>query len=363
MTIAVLNQEELLEPLAQRLLIRHIQKNIHPAWASTIQYVEVCQENFTKTQMLSIDFAQVNQKINLDLKTWKDSVMVEYKGKYRDLIRWLSNNLDQTDLDREYLIDLCVNHPDASFVKTIARQISKREPQWALRGESIDLGDCVILRNILNNEKIIKNKLSNNGAMWFIDSGYTNFLTGKKTWHRLVQNHIHHNIVGKQFPADRLGMFGQFPRPWRGIGDKILVVESSDKYCELLGTTLHDWRYHVRKQLQQYTDRPIEFKPKDLSRKTRVSVYDHLKSHGDDYYCVVSQSSAAAIEAIWLGIPVITLGTHVSAPVARTSLNDVNDLYRGPIGDWLCALSYCQFTEKEMLDGTAAKLIRKFHNA
>jgi hypothetical protein len=91
-------------------------------------------------------------------------------------------------------------------------------------------------------------------------------------------------------------------------------------------------------------------------------VYELLKDNPNDYYCVISESSVAAIEAIWLGIPVITLKQHVSAPVARTQISDINNLYRGPIGDWLCALSYCQFTKAEMLNGTAAKITRKFYH-
>ena len=74
---------------------------------------------------------------------------------------------------------------------------------------------------------------------------------------------------------------------------------------------------------------------------------------------MISDSSAAAIEAIWLGIPVITLGRHISSAVARNDLGQINDLYRGSIGDWLCALTYSQFTKKEMYDGTALKIIKE----
>ena len=127
------------------------------------------------------------------------------------------------------------------------------------------------------------------------------------------------------------------------------------------GTTLDEWKGWVTKELQKHTDRPIEFKPKEQDRKTRTSVYDLLNSQPKEYYCVISDSSAAAVEAVWSGIPIITLSPHVSSPIARNSLSDINDLYCGPIGDWLCALSYSQFTKQEMFNGTALKIMSKFH--
>jgi len=47
--------------------------------------------------------------------------------------------------------------------------------------------------------------------------------------------------------------------------------------------------------------------------------------------------------------------------VARNDLSQINDLYRGSIGDWLCALTYSQFNQQEMYDGTALKLIKEYH--
>ena len=358
----ILNYEELVEPLANQIVLRHLKKSVHIDWTVTTAYLDSCQQNFEQTRLLNIDFKVVQQSLHQDLKVWKEQVITEYKSRYRKLINWLSANLHEYDLDRNYLIELCVTDPRPTFVKTISRQINKGEPTWALRGETVDTDQPVVLRNILGNELLIQDRLTHNKPMWFIDSGYTNFLTGKKTWHRLVRNHMHHDIMEQQFPADRLGMFPEFPCPWRKDGKKILVVESSEQHYKMQDTCLANWRYQLRKTLQNLTERPIEFKSKSQSRKTRVTVHQQLKDNPDDYYCVISESSVAAIEAIWLGIPVITLGQHISMPVARTRIEDINDLYRGPIGDWLCALSYCQFTVNEMLNGTAAKITKKFYH-
>jgi hypothetical protein len=358
----ILNYEELVGPLADRLILKYLKKSVHIEWTITTAYVDSCQRNLEQTKLLNIDFNKVQQSLQQDLKAWKDRVMAEYKAQYRPLINWLAINLHRYNLDRDYLIQLCVTDSRPTFVKNIARQLNKREPYWALRGEDVDTTAPVVVHNILGNENLISNRLTNDLPMWFIDSGYTNFLTGKKTWHRLVKDHLHHNVIGQGFPADRLSMFPKFPEPWRTNGKKILVVESSEQHYKMRDTCLANWRYQLRKQLQNLTDRPIEFKSKTESRKTRISVYQLLKDNPDDYYCVITESSAAAIEAIWLGIPVITLKQHISSPVARTEITDIDNLYRGPIGDWLCALSYCQFTKTEMLNGTAVKFTRKFYH-
>lgn len=362
MTVAILNQEELIEPLARQMLARQINKKTKFSWNTTDTYVKQCQEKFANNKLLDISFDTVNQSMYRDYKLWKDLVTAEYKGNFRELVKWLVENLDHHELDRDYLIKLCLKDTEPTFVKTLARLVSKHEPYWHLRGEIDATDDVVVLRNIVGNEKILSDKLNKSGSMWFIDSGYTNFLTGKKIWHRLVKNHIHHNVARLKFPADRLSTFSRFPEPWASTGEKILVVESSEQYYQMIGTTLDAWRQKVITQLQLHTDRPVEFKSKLQSRKDRVSVYEHLKNNPNNYYCVISESSAAAIEAVWLGIPIITLGQHVSIPVARTSISDINNLYRGPIGDWLCALSYSQYTESEILNGTAIKFIRKYFN-
>jgi hypothetical protein len=207
---------------------------------------------------------------------------------------------------------------------------------------------------------VIQHRLANRLPFWFVDAGYTNFITGKKLWHRLVENHIHHSLSKKSyFPADRLHLLPGMPTPWRNSDGAILVVENSEYHYQMFGTTLSAWREQVRTELEKYTNRTVAFRPKELNRKTRDSLYDILKN--SDYYCVITDASTAAIEAVWTGTPIITLGRHISAPVARTRLSDVNDLYRGPIGNWLCALSYSQFTEKEMYNGTALHLIKKYH--
>jgi hypothetical protein len=114
---AILNNEELVEPLADKLILRSLKK-IQIDWATTLEYISKCDDAFNRTGLISVDFNQVNAALNKDLHIWKDQVMFAYKGNYRKLVNWLAANLNG-QLDQNYLIRLCVNDPRPSFVKSI----------------------------------------------------------------------------------------------------------------------------------------------------------------------------------------------------------------------------------------------------
>lgn len=80
----------------------------------------------------------------------------------------------------------------------------------------------------------------------------------------------------------------------------------------------------------------------------------------DDVFCLVTFSSIAAVEALLCGKPAITLGPNAAAPLCSQNLSDI-DNPRIPTRDeleaWARCLSYCQFTEAEMRDGTAWRIL------
>jgi hypothetical protein len=216
--------------------------------------------------------------------------------------------------------------------------------------------DCII-RNTVGNESSLTVKIDNNHPFWFIDSGYTNFLGSTKKWHRLVRNHLHFN---KNFeaPVDRLGMFESFPAQWREGGDRILVIEPGPFAAAIFHVDIKQWRLSVEEELRKYTDKKIIFREK-APKKKRAPLYKHLCY--EDYFCVISINSNAATESIWSGIPVITLDKHITNPVSRNKLSDINNLYRGSLSNWLSTLSYSQFTYDEIVNGKALEIVKQYH--
>jgi hypothetical protein len=302
---------------------------------------------------------KITQGVRKDLKSWVDHVnqqITNHKNHvYKNIYGHLEIFIDR--LGAEQIFELYKTHPKTDFIKTVGLQI---DPTAVMirRMDFLDSTEDCLLRNTVGNEHIIVDKIDNNLPFWFIDSGYTNFVEPNKKWHRLTRNHLHFN---KQFiaPADRLKIFPEFPRPWRKDGKKILIVEPGEFAAGIFHVEAKSWGQQVAEELKKYTDRPIEFRSK-TNKKTRKSLYQQLLT--GDYYCTVSINSNSSVESIWAGIPAITLDKHVSNSVTRNNLSQINDLYYGPLGDWLAWLSYCQFTFDELMDGTALDIVRRYHS-
>ena len=87
----LLNHDEIVIGLAKRILAQHLKK-IEPTWANTTAYLEKTSTRMKKSRLIEVDFATLNGLIRQDVEEYKDSVVAEYKKKYRPLIRWLAGN-------------------------------------------------------------------------------------------------------------------------------------------------------------------------------------------------------------------------------------------------------------------------------
>ena len=354
----ILNHDEVASTLAKKILGQHL-KHILPSWTTSDAYLAKMTKKYKKTGLPQINFELLNDLIKQDVKHYRDKVRNQYRKKYRRLISWLSDNHKKITLPDSYIIQMYLEDSSMGFVKALAPYLTD-DPVWQLAGGQVPDDESMLIRGTAEiHHWLLLHRIAHCLPFWFVDSGYTNFLTENKTWHRLVANHIHQIPKNTYFPPDRLSTLPCLPRTWRTEGKAILVVESSERHYRLFGTTLQAWRDMIKSQLSTVTKRPIIFRSKSDDKKNRDSLYQHLLD--SDYYCVISDASAAAIEAVWAGVPIITLNRHFSVPVARTKLQDIDNLYRGPIGDWLCALTYSQFTRQEMFDGTAWQIIEKYH--
>jgi hypothetical protein len=286
-------------------------------------------------------------------KIWE--IMDQNKEKYFQVIH---KNMDQVlkALGTERVLSMYKKNKMQNFVKSTGLTISK-DAELVRRQDFTDYQQDCLIRNTTGNEQLLVQKVDNQYPMWFIDSGYTNFLETNKKWHRLVRNHIHHDQMFEA-PVDRLSNFTSFPKPWKQSGEKILIIEPGPFAASIFHVDLKTWKYDVARELKKYTDKKIVFREK-AEKKIRTSLVEELNN--EDYYCVVNINSNAATEAIWSGIPVITLDRHITTPVSRSKLSDINNLARPHLARWLCAVSYSQFTKDELYDGTAIKIVRKYH--
>lgn len=296
--------------------------------------------------------------ISRDLTDYVDRIKSHLKNRKTVHYKLILANIEYfiNHIGEEKILTAYKNSPVTGFVKSSGKYLS-RTSNFVRRNKFNNYPQDCLFRNTVGNEQLIISKLQNKYPFWFIDSGYTNFIETHKKWHRLTRNHIH---TGNYFeaPVDRLGMFTSFPQQWRTAGSKILVIEPGPFAAKIFNVDMTKWKYDVEAELRQYTDKEIVFREK-FPKKTRPRLYKELCE--DDYYCVVNINSNAATEAVWAGVPVITLDYHVTSLIARDKLSDINNLYRPNLANWLCMLSYSQFTYEELLDGTAARLIKRYH--
>jgi len=301
---------------------------------------------------------RIEKSVTYDLKEFLAAFKDKTKNRKETIFNLIHNNLDKIldKLGEETVLEKYKKSKFLDFVKATGLSIDPNA-KLVRRKKYYDFKSTILLRNTTGNESILVDKIKNHENFWFIDSGYTNFLELNKKWHRLVRGHLHYNGYFPA-PADRLNLFPSFPRPWKKEGKKILIIEPGIFAAMIFGLDLPTWKQNLVDHIRQHTDRPIEFREK-INKKVRKPLYQELL-HGD-YYCTISLNSNSAVESIWAGVPAITLEKHVSNPVTVNSILQINDLKRPNLGDWLCILSYSQFTYDELINGSAYKILTQYH--
>ena len=358
----LINSDEWMAPWIKEAAISEVkQQGLAIEWNQTKKYIRDCKNEYKKTNLITVDFKHVNYLLNKDLQNFRNKINSAYKQTFKTTKVTAIEKIQELGLSDQQIINTYLQQTNNSFAKTIAPQIDCNL-NWIIDESQADFEQAFFIRNIINNEQLLNKCLQEKLDFWFVDTGYTNFLHEKqKVWHRLVYNHIHHGYRTRSYPTDRLHLLPKLPRQWRKKGSTVLIIESSPAHYAMHGTTLDAWRASVTEGIRAVTDRPIEFRPKEINRKERSTVYDLLKE-SKEYYCVVSDSSAAAVEAIWAGVPVVTIQQHITNSVSRRTLAEINNLFRGDIDEWLAMLSYSQFTFEELCNGTAVGIVKEYHN-
>lgn len=177
-----------------------------------------------------------------------------------------------------------------------------------------------------------------------------------------------HYITKRKFPADRFRALKLRIEPRRTSGDYVLFCGSSQKYHEFRGLPpSQEFAEGVIKRLTKLTDQLIVFRPKPSDRDARPipnAAFSHAATDFGEALrrasCLVTHGSSAGVWAILAGVPVISLGDSICSPVAESSLENIrkpfwpDDALRGR---WASAMAYCQWTTKELEDGTAWRWI------
>jgi hypothetical protein len=215
----------------------------------------------------------------------------------------------------------------------------------------------VVLRGVTKRKQMDACKAAGRD-FYYVDTGY--FGNGKKkSYHRITLNNLQNFGPIIDRPRDRLSRCNISLTKFRKQGSKVLLAPPSQKLLNIYNINLEQWMEQTIAGIKQYTDRPIEIRLKK-GRSERQSTDTMEMALSNDVFCLVTYSSIAAGEALLLGKPAITLGPNVAAPLCSTTLADIENP-RIPTLDeveaWAAHLAYCQFTEPEMRDGTAWRIL------
>jgi hypothetical protein len=228
----------------------------------------------------------------------------------------------------------------------------------------------MVVRGVTSKSEIVDCQ-KNKRDFYYIDTGYLgNFpsvgnTSGKKLWHRVVKNDLQHNVP-QNMPSDRwLNLLKQDPRlqwhGWKNYNKKILLVLPNPKACRYYDIDCEQWIEETTEKIKIYSDLPIEVRVKG-SRSERNHGYSIYSAFDSGVYATVSFNSIASLESVLYGIPAFVSVPCAASPLASTDLSMLKNLYR-PLQETITtqcqALAYGQFTQEEIVNGTAWKILNE----
>lgn len=187
------------------------------------------------------------------------------------------------------------------------------------------------------------------GDWLYCDNSY--FDRGRQAYFRVTKDAFQISKIGA---ADykRMDDIGAKVKPWRTEGSHILVCEQSAAFMELCGFGAN-WTNGIVDILSKYTDREIRVRSWNRDKgKMSATLKEDLRNA----WALVTHMSAAANEALLVGVPVFVTGECAAMPVASgTAIEALRRIENPPLlggrSEWAAHLVTQQWTPDEMRNG------------
>jgi len=229
----------------------------------------------------------------------------------------------------------------------------------------------LIVRGVIKKDHMA-NCVAGNRDYYYIDTGYVgNFPSpgnqgGKKLWHRVVKNNLQHSVI-RSVPEDRWNRLAeQDPRlvwtGWKNYDKKILLVLPNPKATRFYDIDCDTWVQSTIASIKQYSNLPIEVREKGTRtyRNREYSIYDAFDS---GVYATVAFNSIAALESVLYGIPAFVTVPCAATPLTSIDLSQLSNPVKPDletIKKQCYNIAYGQFTNEEIINGTAWKITQKY---
>ena len=175
---------------------------------------------------------------------------------------------------------------------------------------------------------------------------------GRERYFRITRNALQITQAGDRDDRRLMANFretGHRLAPWRTDRPGPIVLCPSSHFLHgYFGTTIEAWTEDVTRRIRAVSDRPILMRPK---------AFIGIEAQIADAWCVVTHVSAAGLDALRLGIPVVTTAPCAASPLA-TSLEAIETPYlHGDRIRLFSTLAWGQFTPDEMRSGLAWQVL------
>lgn len=216
--------------------------------------------------------------------------------------------------------------------------IKKENPQY-LDGNSVVWG-------LIRGAKPIMEITGKHGYDFFqVDNAYF----GRNEYFRITKNSLQliglpNNVKDNRY----INIFKkhnlQYKKWQKKRSDKIIICLSSEYLYSYYSTTLNEWLNNTIKEIRKYTDKEIIVRLKNNNLNS-------IEKDIENAWCVVTHVSAAALDALRLGVPVVTTGI-CSATSLSTQISDIdNPLMLEGRDELFSHLAWAQFSIEEMASG------------
>jgi hypothetical protein len=153
----------------------------------------------------------------------------------------------------------------------------------------------------------------------------------------------------RDVPDDRWKALSIGSQSWAKGGRHIVIAAPSRTYARFHG--IEGWIADTIDVLARVTDRQLVIRDKEHVRNRP------LTRDLEGALCLVTHGSIAAVESVVLGCPVFVHPDSACALVGKTDLKEIESPVYPDRQAWLNSLAYCQFSERELVDGTLWRLL------
>jgi hypothetical protein len=210
-------------------------------------------------------------------------------------------------------------------------------------------GDSIIWGLIRGAPRLMEHTRSAGFDFFQLDNAYF----GRNRYFRVTKNSTQLTRIVDREPSRFQAIFrelGLSMERWKKQRNgPIVVCLSSPFLFGFYGLNIWEWSESVISQIRQVTDRPIQLRPKDAVTPIDQEIIDA--------WCVITHVSAAALDALRLGIPVVTTQVCAATPLATPMREIDNPRMLDGRENLFSTLAYGQFTQEEMNTGLAWKIV------